>query len=100
MFRVAQEALANVCKHANAGRARLTLDRKGAGYEVVIEDDGIGMALDPGGERGESGHYGIAIMRERASRLGGELTLDSAPGAGTRVRLYFPAMEPQTECGL
>jgi len=100
VFHIVQEALANVCKHANARRARLTLERKGAGYEIVIEDDGVGMAVDPGGERGESGHYGIAIMRERALRLGGELTLDSAPGTGTRVRLYFPAMEPQTESGL
>jgi len=100
VFHIVQEALANVCRHANARRARLTLERKDAGYEIVVEDDGIGMAADPAGERGESGHYGIAIMRERASRLGGELTLDSAPGAGTRVRLYFPAMEPQTESGL
>ena len=100
VFHIVQEALANVCKHANARRARLTLEGTGAGYEIVVEDDGVGMAADPNGERGEAGHYGIAIMRERASRLGGELTLDSAPGAGTRVRLYFPAMEPQTESGL
>ena len=100
VFHIVQEALANVCAHANARRARLTLERREAGYEIVIEDDGIGMDADPAGERGESGHYGIAIMRERASRLGGELTLDSAPGAGTRVRLYFPAMEPITGSGL
>jgi two-component system nitrate/nitrite sensor histidine kinase NarX len=100
VFHIVQEALANVCRHANARRARLTLERKDAGYEIVVEDDGIGMAADPAGERGESGHYGIAIMRERASRLGGELTLDSAPGAGTRVRLYFPAMEPNSGSGL
>ena len=100
VFHIVQEALANVCKHADARHARLTLDTRGAGYEIVVEDDGVGMAADPTGERGEAGHYGIAIMRERASRLGGELTLDSAPGAGTRVRLYFPAMEPQTGSGL
>jgi two-component system nitrate/nitrite sensor histidine kinase NarX len=99
VFHIVQEALANVCKHANARRARLTLEPRGAGYEVVIADDGVGMAADPNTERGEAGHYGIAIMRERASRLGGELTLDSTPGGGTRVRLYFPAMEPQTGNG-
>ena len=100
VFHIVQEALANVCQHANARRARLTLECQGAGYEIVVEDDGVGMPADPAGERGETGHYGIAIMRERASRLGGELTLDSAPGAGTRVRLYFPAMEPQIGSGL
>ena len=101
VFHIVQEALANVCKHANASRAQLTLDRKDAGYEIVVEDDGIGMVSDPAaGERGDAGHYGIAIMRERARRLGGELALESAPGAGTRVRLYFPAMESQTEARL
>lgn len=99
VFHIVQEALANVCKHANARFVRLTLERKGTGYEIVIEDDGVGMAADACAERGEAGHYGIAIMRERASRLGGELTIDSAPGAGTRVRLYFPAMESPTGSG-
>jgi two-component system nitrate/nitrite sensor histidine kinase NarX len=98
VFHIVQEALANVCRHANARRARLTLEFKGAGYEIVVEDDGVGMTGDAAG--GEAGHYGIAIMRERASHLGGELILDSAPGAGTRVRLYFPAMEPRTESPL
>ena len=47
VFHIVQEALANVCKHANARRARLTLERKGAGYEIVVEDDGVGMTVDP-----------------------------------------------------
>lgn len=101
VFHIVQEALANVCKHANARHARLTLDRKDAGYEIVVEDDGVGLA--PGvaaGERADAGHYGIAIMRERARRLGGDLTLESATGGGTRVRLYFPAMDSQSETAL
>lgn len=98
VFHIVQEALANVCKHANARRARLVLDRRDDGYEIIVEDDGIGMAAElAAGERSEAGHYGITIMRERARRLGGELTVISAPGAGTRVRLYFPAMEPSAE---
>lgn len=101
VFHIVQEALANVCKHANARNARLTLERKDDGYEIAIEDDGVGMAADPGaGERGDSGHYGIAIMRERARRLGGELMMESAEGAGTRVRLRFPAVQPQSESRL
>jgi two-component system nitrate/nitrite sensor histidine kinase NarX len=101
VFHIVQEALANVCKHANARQARLVLERMDGGYEIVVEDDGVGMVDDPAaGERGEAGHYGIAIMRERARRLGGELTLQSTPGAGTRVRLYFPAVQTQTDEGL
>ncbi len=98
VFHIVQEALANVGRHADARRARLTLAPRDDGYEITVEDDGVGMAADlAAGERGEAGHYGIAIMRERARRLGGELTVDSAPGAGTRVRLYFPAVDPSTE---
>ena len=101
VFHIVQEALANVCKHADARRARLTLASRGDGYEITVEDDGVGMAADvSAGDRAETGHYGISIMRERARRLGGELTVDSAPGAGTRVRLYFPAVDPPTESTL
>jgi two-component system nitrate/nitrite sensor histidine kinase NarX len=98
VFHIVQEALANVCKHANARRARLTLNHSGDGYEIVVEDDGVGIAADPAaGDHGDVGHYGIAIMRERARRLGGELMLESAAGAGTRVRLQVPAEQAQTE---
>ena len=101
VFHIVEEALANICRHANARNARLVLERKGGNYEILIEDDGVGIAAYArGADQDESGHYGIAIMRERASRLGGELTLDSAPGAGTRVRLYFPAMEHTSGSGL
>jgi two-component system nitrate/nitrite sensor histidine kinase NarX len=101
VFHIVQEALANVCRHADARRARLTLSSRADGYEITVEDDGVGMAVDVAdGERGETGHYGITIMRERARRLGGDLMLDSAPGAGTRVRLYFPAMDHSTESRL
>jgi two-component system nitrate/nitrite sensor histidine kinase NarX len=100
VFHIVQEALANVCKHANAKRVELRLHGRGGGYEIMVADDGVGMVLDAGaGEQWETGHYGIAIMRERARRLGGELKLESAPGAGTRVRLYFPAVQPQGDDG-
>ena len=92
VFHIVQEALANVHKHANARRARLTIDHAGDRYEICVEDDGLGMAADTSAdERTRSEHYGIAIMRERAQRLGGELTLRSVAGAGTTVRLAFPA---------
>ena len=98
VFHIVQEALANVSRHANAGHVRLTLDRIAGGYEIVVEDDGIGIPADAlDGDLAESGHFGIAIMSERARRLGGELALESAAGSGTRVRLRFPAAQPPSD---
>jgi len=110
VFHIVQEALANICKHANARHARLALGRTDGGYEFVVEDDGVGMAADRGrnagaglaadnvsGDYGEAGHYGIAIMRERAGRLGGELTMEAMGATGTRVRLRIPAVQPLGE---
>ncbi len=93
VFHIVQEALANVSRHANARQARLSLDRTAGGYEIVVEDDGIGMPAESAS--GESGHYGIAIMRERARRMGGELTIGPVATGGTRVELRFPAVQPQ-----
>jgi len=97
VFHIVQEALANICRHAHAKRAKLILDREGNGYVIVIEDDGVGFAAYPSpSEHDESGHYGIAIMRERARRLGGKLELCGA-GLGTRLSLHFPAEQAQIE---
>jgi len=83
---VVQEALANIVRHARARRASMALDRAPGGYEIVIDDDGVG----PAGAVDRPGHFGIEIMRERALRLGGEVSIGPAPGGGTRVRLVFP----------
>jgi two-component system nitrate/nitrite sensor histidine kinase NarX len=97
VFHIVQEALSNVVRHANARRARLGFARTDDGYEIVVEDDGVGLPAETaGGEAGDAGHYGIAIMCERAHRLGGELRLERIAGGGTRVRLQFPA-DPDTE---
>jgi two-component system nitrate/nitrite sensor histidine kinase NarX len=97
-FHIVQEALANVCRHAHAHTARLIVERRDGGYEIVVEDDGVGIkAYAATGEQDDSGHYGIAIMRERARRLGGELVVEGASGGGTRVRLNFPAALPRSE---
>ena len=96
VFHIVQEALSNIVHHANAGNARLALGRRGGGYEIVVEDDGVGMPADlAGGDAGDLGHYGIAIMRERARRLGGDLLLERPATGGTRVRLQFPAEPPK-----
>ncbi len=100
VFHIVQEALANVTRHANAAHARLSLGRSAGGFEIVVEDDGIGMpAVPPGSEGAEGGHYGIAIMQERARRMGGELSIEPGEPRGTRVRLRFPAAAPATGYG-
>lgn len=80
-YRVAQEALQNIAKHARARRVevRLTLNRHGARLDV--HDDGRGF--DPTTIRGD--HFGLTIMRERLTTVGGTLTLDSTPGQGTTL---------------
>ncbi len=98
IFHIVQEALANVCRHACARHVEVSLSRGHAGYEIAVIDDGVGLGAYPeAGERDDPGHYGIAIMRERARRLGGSLTLEKAPGAGTCVRLSFPAFQTPSE---
>lgn len=86
VYRVAQEALANAARHSGAARVAVALRRGPAGVELTVADDGRGFAFDQS-ERG----LGIGGMRERALLVGGELSLESRPGAGTTVRLTIPA---------
>lgn len=94
---IAQEALANIARHAAATQARLALVLTAAGdVQLSVEDDGQGLpAAPPGGAAtpGDAGvsHYGLAIMRERAARLGGTLQVGPRGGGGTCVQLSFPA---------
>jgi two-component system nitrate/nitrite sensor histidine kinase NarX len=101
VFHIVQEALANVCRHAQARRVDLTLAPTDGGYEIAIVDDGVGVRTSAGPvDTDDGGHYGLAIMRERACRLGGSLTVERAPGAGTCVRLTIPAETPRDETRL
>jgi two-component system nitrate/nitrite sensor histidine kinase NarX len=89
VFHIIQEALTNIRKHSHARNVRILLNRNPQGqYTVLIEDDGNGMIAPSDGLPGE--HIGISIMRERAERLPGELSIESDPGEGTRVVLTFP----------
>jgi two-component system nitrate/nitrite sensor histidine kinase NarX len=89
VLRIIQEALANIRKHSQARAVRILLRCDGEGhYHVMIEDDGVGFAEGVEGETpGE--HIGLAILQERARRLGGELTVESEAAEGTRVELNF-----------
>jgi len=97
VFHIVQESLANICRHAHATRAKLLLSHDDAGYMIVIEDDGVGMAAYPASaDQDDSGHYGLAIMQERARRLGGSVVHKSGP-SGTRVELRFPEQHAHDE---
>ena len=86
LFRLAQEALNNVLKHAHARHVCVRLDLTGDQVVVEVADDGMGF--EPSSPEAEG--YGLPGMRERAERLGGTVEIDSGPGAGTRVRVEVP----------
>ena len=80
LYRVAQEGLTNVARHARARAAHLTLTGTPGGVELRVRDDGVGLGDAPEGA-------GIRGMRERALLIGADLSLEPAPGGGTDVRL-------------
>src|SRR3954447_12067742 len=85
LYRVAQEALSNAIQHSGASHVRVRLLRPGDRVELRVEDNGSGFTFDQAA-RG----LGIAGMRERALLVGGDMHVESRPGAGTRVRLTVP----------
>ncbi len=90
LYRVAQEALANIARHAGAQKANISLATEGAGVKLTIEDDGRGFNLPAEiGNLTASGHFGLVGLRERVNLIGGKLSLDSAPGRGTRIRVEW-----------
>jgi len=90
VFRIAQEALHNALRHAgDAARIDVTLRCEPGRVELTVFDDGAGFAPAADGARSRS--LGLTTMAERARAAGGTLTIDSAPGAGTRVRLEVVA---------
>jgi signal transduction histidine kinase len=86
LYRVIQEALTNVVKHANASRVSILLQRKSGGVVAVVEDDGSGF--DPASIRDDA--LGLAGMRERVALAGGRLQVESASGAGTTLVAEVP----------
>jgi two-component system nitrate/nitrite sensor histidine kinase NarX len=92
VFFIIQEALTNIRKHSSAHNVRIMLNNEDDLYTVLIEDDGLGMAGP--GEIIPGEHAGLAIMRERAERLPGQIVIESEPGEGTRIVLIFTAPPP------
>ena len=86
MSHVMREALRNVAQHAHASRVTILLRAEEAGLRLRLDDNGVGFDRD----RMPVGHFGLIGMAERARAAGGELRVESLPGAGTRVQLYLP----------
>jgi two-component system sensor histidine kinase UhpB len=82
IYRVTQESLANVGRHAGASQVEVRVSARDDGVELLVRDDGRGFSFDEAGKG-----LGIAGMRERALLAGGELRIESGPGRGTAVRL-------------
>ena len=91
LLRIAQEATANIRKHARARRVRGRLDSASGTIELSIADDGIGFEPAEVGDDIASGGFGLTSMRERAAELEGQVLVDASPGRGTRVLARFPA---------
>ena len=89
-YRIVQEALTNITRHANASTGRIRMSRTGDTLLLSIEDDGVGF--DPEAQRSGIVSQGLGLlgMQERATQLGGSCTIDSAVGAGTRVEVRLP----------
>jgi signal transduction histidine kinase len=108
LLRTAQEALANVAKHADASRVGLTLSYMGDVVSLDVRDDGIGFVMDDGGRRDlgrrdrtpvngsatahDGGGFGLVGMRQRIARVAGTLVVESEPGRGTAVSASVPAI--------
>jgi len=89
LFRIAQEALTNACRHSRASTVRIHLGIGADKVTLAVKDNGVGFDPASCGEPGRDG-FGLTGMRERARLLGGHLQIRSTPGAGTRVQVTVP----------
>jgi len=91
LYRIMQESLNNVAKHARAGRVQVTVDQvDDATVRMRVRDDGVGFDASNRDQLLREGHFGLAGMRERASLVGGSLEVGSIPGHGTTVEARLP----------
>ena len=88
LYRIAQEALTNIAKHARAGSVDVILERRGEQVRLIVEDDGVGFEI---GDGTPDGGFGLAGMKERAALIGATLEIESAPGSGTTVLVRVDA---------
>jgi len=99
LFRITQEALRNVERHAAASNVGVTLAYEPEEVSLTIEDDGRGLPVDPLPTSAMAGKLGVLGMRERARLLGGNVRVTSTPGTGTRVQALLPSPAATEEPG-
>jgi signal transduction histidine kinase len=91
LFRIAQEALTNIVKHAAAKHVSILLNRHLSDIQMVVEDDGIGVELRSDPKTAPSSfHLGLYGMSERVSMLGGTIAIESARRKGTTIHVRIP----------
>ena len=90
IYRIAQEALNNIRKHAQAKQVEVTLTFTRQGVQIVICDDGLGFQLAETTDLAQRGAFGLMGIHERAKLFGGTINIDSTPGKGTCVTAYLP----------
>jgi two-component system NarL family sensor kinase len=104
IYRIAQEALANACKHAHARYISLSLSIEKQEVRLIVMDDGRGFDPDRVARITSDGHFGLAGMSERVKLLGGSICIQSEPGAGTEIAVQvpnppYPAKEQENKKG-
>ncbi len=97
LYRIVQEALTNIVRHAHATRADVLLERRGDRVIVVVEDNGIGFDADVA-RFAQQGHLGLVGMQERAEMLEGTFVIESTAGAGTTVVVEVPYEHSHFDC--
>jgi PAS domain S-box-containing protein len=88
LYRIAQEALNNIAKHAHAGHVEIILERRADHVSLIVEDDGVGF--DPAAMESAGRGFGLLGMQERAALVGATLQIESTPGEGTTIFVRMP----------
>ena len=94
LYRVAQEALTNVAKHADATAVKIVLEELPETILMSVQDDGKSFDAEEVWRRNGKTRLGLLSMRERTEMLGGNFRIDSAPGLGTTVTIQVPRPKP------
>ena len=92
VYRVVQEALANVAKHSRAKLTTVTMSHSGNGVQIVVRDDGKGFDAPSQPDLLRGGHFGLVVMRERVELASGRFEIHSAPRTGTEVVAWLPTI--------
>jgi signal transduction histidine kinase len=99
LYRIACEALNNVLKHSEARHVSIILERREPQASIIVEDNGKGFDVEAFQSPGNRRRLGLLGMKERATLLDGELTIESSPGQGTTVFVRIPLVEKPAAAG-